>query len=84
MKNKIHKLKIEQKYLDDLLYGNKKFEIRYNDRGYQVGDFLEFENEKGKFVFAVEYVHSGLGLQDGYVCMTVRYMSYASEVGGSK
>lgn len=36
----IHELKIESKYFTDILKGIKKFEIRKNDRNYQVGDYL--------------------------------------------
>ncbi len=78
--NRIHQLKIEKKYLDDLLSREKRFEIRFDDRGYKVGDFLVFEDEAGKYVFRVSYIHSGLGLEKGYVCMTVNYMPYSSEL----
>ena len=40
----IHKLKIKNEYLQNLLDGKKKAEVRYNDRDYQVGDLLEFES----------------------------------------
>lgn len=33
-----HELKIEKKYFEDVLSGIKKFEIRYNDRNFKVGD----------------------------------------------
>ena len=79
-RNHIHKLKIEKKYLDALINGSKSFEIRLNDRNYKVNDFLVFEDEFGKYVFAVRYIHSGLGLKDNYVCMTVSYMPYSSEL----
>lgn len=36
----IHQLKIKRSYFADILYNRKRFEVRYNDRGYQVGDFL--------------------------------------------
>lgn len=70
--------------MDDLLSGLKKFEIRLNDRDYKVGDFLEFTDERGVYVFAVRYIRSGLGLQEGYVCMTVAYMPYSSRLVESK
>lgn len=78
--NKIHKLKIDDIYLQALLSGVKRFEIRLNDRDYQVGDFLEFEKNNNRYVFAVRYVHSGLGLQDNYVCMTVEFLPYSSDI----
>lgn len=36
-----HYLKIEQPYYDAVKEGNKTFEIRFNDRGYQKGDTVE-------------------------------------------
>lgn len=66
-----HELKINKEYLEDLLSGLKKFEIRYNDRNYKVGDYLIFDANGIKNVFRVLYIHSGLGLQDNYICMTV-------------
>ena len=56
-----HKLKIEEQHLKQKLDGNKLFEIRVNDRGYQKGDFTEYEanNERDetiKYVFEITYV----------------------------
>ncbi len=70
----IHELKIEPNYLKNLLSKVKTAEIRYNDRDYQVGDLLVFWNPDGKeFVsFAIRHIHSGLGMKDGYVCLSIR------------
>lgn len=35
---KAHEIKIEEQFFRDIKCGKKKFEIRYNDRNYQVGD----------------------------------------------
>lgn len=40
---KIHELKLDIKYFDDVKNGNKNFEIRKNDRDYQIGDILELK-----------------------------------------
>lgn len=37
---KIHELKLDTFYFDDVKSGLKTFEIRKNDRDYQVGDLL--------------------------------------------
>lgn len=37
---KHHELKIKTEYLDEILRGNKTFEIRLNDRNYKVGDMV--------------------------------------------
>jgi len=36
----VHRVKIEPRYIERLLSGQKTFEIRKNDRDYQVGDRL--------------------------------------------
>lgn len=36
----IHQLKTESGYFDDTVSGRKPFEVRKNDRGFKVGDFL--------------------------------------------
>jgi hypothetical protein len=82
---RIHELKIEDCYLENLASGRKKVEIRFNDRDYQVGDILLFKkvkeidricHNKGKvktteYRFTVTHVHSGLGMQEGYVALSV-------------
>ena len=58
---KIHHLKIEEKYLNAIKNGSKTFEIRYNDRGYQVGDILVFEDpkeESGQYAVSVTFMIS--------------------------
>lgn len=37
-----HRLKIQEQYADAVLNGTKTFEIRKNDRGYEVGDKIVF------------------------------------------
>lgn len=39
---KLHELKILHKYLIDVTIGKKTFELRKNDRDYQVGDLIHF------------------------------------------
>ena len=43
---KVHELKLNTKYFDDVKDGTKTFEIRKNDRGYQVGDLLSLSRFK--------------------------------------
>jgi len=35
-----HNLKIDKKYYQEVSSGNKKFEIRFNDRNFKEGDFV--------------------------------------------
>ena len=75
----IHTLKIENNYLDNLISGKKKSEIRLNDRDYQVGDILEFERSEAVdkwmvYRFEITHIHSGLGLEFNYVVLSVLLM----------
>ncbi|MEN8237330.1 MAG: DUF3850 domain-containing protein [Pseudomonadota bacterium] len=72
---KTHRLKIDQDYLDNLIHGRKKVEIRINDRDYQRGDLLLFRDysklEPRKYWFLITHVHSGLGMERNYVALSV-------------
>lgn len=50
---KLHELKIKHEYLIDVSLGRKTFELRKNDRDYQVGDLIRFidirEDDTSKF-----------------------------------
>lgn len=81
----IHKLKIENNYLKNLVSGKKKSEIRINDRDFQLGDTLKYENpdynntEKNSvdiefFLFEITHIHSGLGMMFNYVSLSVRML----------
>lgn len=39
---KTHELKIKEKYFEEVLGGRKTFELRKDDRGYEVGDGIAF------------------------------------------
>lgn len=39
---KLHKLKIKHSYYVDIYLGKKTFELRKNDRDFQVGDVIHF------------------------------------------
>ncbi|MBR0090209.1 MAG: DUF3850 domain-containing protein [Lachnospiraceae bacterium] len=90
---KVHDVKIYESYADAVLSGEKTFEIRYNDRGYQKGDRLKFkvvENDHPIFIiwhdlndreYEITYVHSGLGMKEGYVALAIKAVE---EGGGMK
>lgn len=40
---KTHRLKVLVKYADAIMNGTKTFEVRKNDRGYEVGDKIVFD-----------------------------------------
>lgn len=80
--SKTHDLKTTQPYFDALKNGQKRFEIRKNDRDFQVGDYLhlqEYDAEKGytgkDLFFKVSYIlYDDMFLQDGYICMSLLRM----------
>lgn len=46
---KIHELKILPLYFEELIKGSKNFEIRKNDRDFQVGDILMLREYRKEF-----------------------------------
>lgn len=80
---RLHHIKIQENFAGSVLSGEKSFELRRNDRGYQKGDLIQFEmvNSVGVLVpdhelegkkFLITYVLSGWGLQDGFVALAIR------------
>ena len=81
----IHEIKIDKTFVRPILDGDKTFEIRLNDRGYQRHDRVCFKvNEKGNgayqseirklenSVYVITYVINGWGLENGYVVFGIR------------
>lgn len=83
---KVHELKVLKKYAHHLITRDKTFEIRKNDRDFRVGDILhlkEIDDESKEYTgfemfLKVIYMHQGLGLEDGYVCMSVEKIEFRS------
>ena len=46
---KVHEIKISPVFFKDVSIGIKPFELRVNDRNYQVGDCLVLEEFNGKY-----------------------------------
>lgn len=76
-----HTIQLELAFCDAVLSGEKSFEIRLNDRGYQKGDrikFMSIENslrcyhEIDKREYEITYVLNGWGLSDGYVVFGIK------------
>lgn len=90
---KLHEIKLNVNFCDAVLSGEKSFEIRRNDRGYQRGDYVRFTAtdyciETGSFepcgheidnrLYRIEYVISGWGLSTGYVAFSIKEVDPAS------
>ncbi len=78
-----HKLKLQKQFCDAVLRGEKSFELRTNDRGFQKGDLVCFRavGENGidivahpiqDEIFEITYVLNGWGLQNGYVALAIK------------
>lgn len=76
----IHELKILPEYFDAVCLREKTFELRKNDRGFKVGDYLhlkEWDGEKytgrevTRYVNYILYDWTG-GLQDGWCIMNLK------------
>ena len=79
-----HKIKILKQFADTVLSGEKSFEVRHNDRGYQKGDNVEFQVMDGDHaishplndrVFEITYVLSGWGIEKDYVVFGIKHVS---------
>lgn len=80
--HKIHNLKILNDFADEVVMGEKTFEIRKNDRGYQKGDYIKFQaidksgtpnqhyiNDK---LYLITFVMNGWGIKNGYVVLGIK------------
>lgn len=83
-----HVLKTDPAVFQDVLDGKKTFEIRFNDRGYQVGDLVVLKETKftgqqmksgepliytGREIQKrISYVLSGYGLHEGWVIFGIQ------------
>ena len=88
---KIHELKILPEYYDAVRCGNKRFEIRKNDRDYQVGDKLILKEwYRGKFTGRqverwVSYIYHGdgtYGLPEGFCVMALKRSESMKSIDG--
>lgn len=82
----IHELKISSSFVHPILNGEKTFEIRENDRGFQKGDRVRFKVNSDDWtrrnsspvyelehkVFEITYVINGWGLKNGFVAFGIR------------
>ena len=69
-----HKIKIEKPYADAVLNGEKSFEIRFDDRGYQKGDVIEFNviDNHDLEINQITYVLHGWGLKDSWCVFAIK------------
>lgn len=80
----VHTLKVLESFADAILRGDKNFEVRNNDRGFQRGDIIKFivlynsdrcemiDHPLMKASFEITYVLSGWGLEKDYVVLGIK------------
>ncbi len=77
-----HNIKLNYEFCDDVLSGDKCFEIRYNDRGFQKGDLIKFisvdssgckrPHPVDNKTYLITYVLGGWGLKDNFVALGIK------------
>lgn len=78
-----HELKIKPEFFYDIVYCDKRFEIRKNDRGFCVGEKMILrEYDKGHYtgsviVAVIDYVSplGCIGVRKGYVVLSITVIS---------
>ena len=80
----VHAIKIRESFADAVNRGDKTFEVRKNDRGYQKGDTVRFivlydsdgcemiSHPLMKKEYEITYVLSGWGIEDGYCVFGIK------------
>lgn len=80
----VHTLKTDSKPFMAILEGSKTSELRNNDRGFNVGDFLilkEVDELTGNFTnrevaAKITHVQDGYGLPDGMVMLSIKKTAF--------
>lgn len=86
----MHQVKIDTEWFVMKIDGVKHWEIRLNDRGFMVGDFLGLNEtidgkETGRFMIEeiVAIVGNTPGIREGYVMLSTRPVSLLSDFKGA-
>ena len=82
-----HSIKIRESFANAVNTGEKTFEVRKNDRGYQKGDIIKFtvlydsdgcemiDHPLSMKKYEITYVLSGWGIEDGYVVFGIKQVT---------
>lgn len=75
-------MKLKEDFCNPVFYGDKTFEVRENDRGFQTGDYikfipidssgLEFRHAVKDKIYEITYILSGWGIKEGYVVLGIK------------
>ena len=80
---RVHDLKILNDFADSVVAGDKTFEIRENDRGFQKGDFIKFlatdrmginnySHLINNKLYEITFVLNGWGIENRYVALAIK------------
>lgn len=78
----IHELKLKAPYFQDVWTGLKDFEVRNNDRNFQVGDrlkLIEIEVKRPRFILKdIKYILKGgqYGIDKNYVVLGLKDVNF--------
>jgi len=84
----MHDLKIWPEHFQEIINGNKRFEIRsVEDRSFDDGDILrlaEWLPDEARYtrrliIVEVTLVHAGMGMQKGFVCLAIKVHAWKDE-----
>lgn len=77
-----HTIKLKEPFCDPVFHGDKNFEVRFNDRGYQKGDYVKFipvntygthfSHDVEDKLYVITYVLVGWGIKDDYVVFGIK------------
>ena len=83
----LHKIKLKEQFCEAVFLGRKNFEVRFNDRGYQTGDMIQFipvviENDHVTKIehpietntYKITYILSGNGIKENFVVLGIEEM----------
>lgn len=81
----VHEIKIEEKYFNAIRNGVKLFELRKNDRNYQVDDLVKFivNDRTNDYLYQITYVLENVedyGLKKGYCIFGIKPVKIADRV----
>ena len=86
---KLHILKIKGEYFSEVLRGKKTFELRKNDRDYQVGDLIHFIDVDGlehygykELVYKITYILNNVpeyGLDKDYCILGIKKLEIKND-----
>ncbi|MCR5160220.1 MAG: DUF3850 domain-containing protein [Lachnospiraceae bacterium] len=79
---KLHIIKLSDEFADAILFGDKTFEVRENDRGYQKGDLVQFDvidkyqistgHPLTEETYRITYVLNGWGIEPKFVVFGIK------------